>query len=73
MERTDTQKAFILEHLKRFGSIEPMTALSEYGIYRLASRISDLRKEGYNITKEMKESVSRITGRTVHYAKYKLA
>ena len=72
MDNITTQKDFILAHLKEFGSIEPLTALREYGIFRLASRISDLRKEGYNITKEMQESVSRITGRTVHFAKYTL-
>jgi len=72
MEERITQKQFILEHLQRFGSIEPLTALREYGIFRLASRISDLRKEGYNISKEMQQSVSRITGRIVHFAKYTL-
>lgn len=67
-----SQKKVILNHLKRFGSIEPLTALREYGCYRLGARISDLRAEGYNIVTEMMTSVSKLTGRPVHFANYKL-
>ena len=67
-----TQKKVILQHLKRFGSIEPLTALREYGCYRLGARINDLRNDGYNIITEMISSVSRITGRPVRFANYKL-
>ncbi len=63
-------KQLILEHLKHFGSIEPLTALREYGCYRLGARISDLRQEGYNIVTRRKTTVSRITGRTVCFAEY---
>lgn len=72
MEEKLSQKKVILAHLRRFGSIEPMTALREYGCYRLGARIGDLRAEGHNIVTEMLESVSRITGRPVHFANYKL-
>lgn len=67
-----TQKDVILAHLKRFGSIEPLTALKEYGCYRLGARISDLRSEGWNIRTEKTTSVSHITGRLVHFARYVL-
>ena len=66
------QKSVILAHLKRFGSIEPLTALREYGCYRLGARIADLRNDGHNIITETMTSVSRITGRTIRFAKYKL-
>ena len=72
MEEKLSQKKVILAHLRRFGSIEPMTALREYGCYRLGARIGDLRADGHNIVTEMLESVSRITGRPVHFANYKL-
>ena len=39
----------IMNHLKRHGHIEPLTALSTYGCYRLAARIGDLRERGHNI------------------------
>lgn len=66
-----TQNERVLRHLETFGSITPIEALSEYGIMRLASRISDLKKDGYQITKELKKHVNRF-GEPTHYAKYKL-
>lgn len=65
-----TQKRLILEHLQRFGSIEPMTALREYGCYRLSSRISELRAEGVNIRTDYIAERSKITGNIVKFAKY---
>ena len=70
MEEKLSQKKVILDHLKKFGSIEPLTALREYGCYRVGARISDLRNDGYNIITETIRSVSRITGRHVHFANY---
>lgn len=65
-----SQKAAILAHLRKYGSIEPLTALSEYGCYRLGARIADLRHEGYNIKTERQTSFSKLTGRPVVFAKY---
>lgn len=70
---TQNQKQLVLDYMKSYGSIEPMQALRDLGVYRLASRISDLRKEGHSIRKEMQSQISRITGRVVSYAKYSLA
>lgn len=67
-----SQKKLILAHLNRFGSIEPLTALREYGCYRLGARIADLRDDGYSIRTEIIKSVSHITGNTVRFAKYTL-
>jgi len=38
-----SQKSRILEHMKRWGTIDPMTALDSYGCFRLAARIEELR------------------------------
>jgi len=65
-----SQKEVVLAHLLHYGSIEPMLALSEYGIYRLGARIGDLREEGYNIKTETLTRRSKITGRPVHFANY---
>jgi len=70
MGKNCTQKDYVLQHLRRFGSIEPLTALREYGCYRLGAVIFNLRKEGYSIATEIMDSVSRITGRPVRFAKY---
>jgi len=69
-ENKTTQKQYVLSHLKQFGSIEPLTALREYGCYRLGAVIFDLRSEGYNIITERMEAKSKITGRPVQFAKY---
>lgn len=71
-EEKHTQKSVILAHLMRFGSIESLTALREYGVYILGARIADLRSEGHNIETKTMNSVSRITGRHVHFTNYKL-
>ena len=65
-----TQKQLVLQHLQRYGSIEPLTALREYGCYRLGAVIFDLRQEGKNITTTMMEAKSKITGRPVRFANY---
>ena len=65
-----TQKRLILEHLRRFGSIEPMTALREYGCYRLSGRISELRSEGVNIRTDYIMQRSKVTGYFVKFANY---
>ena len=47
-----TQCEQILDFMERNGSITQMDALSCFGCARLASRICDLKKAGYNIEKE---------------------
>lgn len=66
-----TQCDKILRHLKDYGSINPLEALGQYGIMRLASRITDLKRRGYLISKETKKSKNRY-GETVRYAEYRL-
>ena len=67
----ETQRNKILEHLKTHGSISPLEAMAEYGCMRLASRISDLKGQGYNIISERGTSKNR-NGETVHFAVYRL-
>jgi len=44
-----SQNALVLKHLKSGKSLTPLTALSQYGIMRLAARIYDLRQQGHDI------------------------
>ena len=44
-----TQNERIIEYMRETGSITQLEALKELGVMRLASRISDLRRRGYNI------------------------
>ena len=64
-----TQEERILRHLNDYGSITSLEAMQEYGIMRLASRVSDLRAAGYNITKTMETGKNRYNEPT-HYARY---
>tara|TARA_R110000823_G_scaffold203197_1_gene334033 strand:+ start:4121 stop:4336 length:216 start_codon:yes stop_codon:yes gene_type:complete len=54
----------ILTHLEEHGSIDPLTALRQYGCFRLAARIHDLRFQGHKI-----ETKYKIVGEK-RYAEY---
>jgi len=47
----ETQEQTVLAHLKKYGRITSMEAISKYGITRLAARIYNLREE-YTIKTE---------------------
>lgn len=66
-----TQCERIIRHLEDFGTITSATAMEEYGIYRLASRISDLKKQGVPIKTEMIKSKNRY-GEPTKFAQYSL-
>lgn len=66
-----TQCDRIIRHMQDYGSISSMEAIQEYGILRLASRISDLREQGYDIVSETKTGKNRY-GEATHYAVYRL-
>lgn len=66
-----TQCDKVLEYLQKFGSITQLQALSDIGCMRLASRISDLRQQGYAIGRRMKTSKNRY-GDDVYFAEYYL-
>lgn len=64
-----TQSERIIRHLRDYGSISSMEAVQEYGIMRLASRISDLKKAGIPIRREMIVGKNRY-GESTSYARY---
>ena len=47
-----TQNQRVIDYMTQFGGITQIQALSDLGVMRLASRISDLRSKGYNIHSE---------------------
>ena len=67
-----TQHELILSHLDQFGSISPFEAFTEYGITKLATRISELKKQGLSFTTVMVEEKNRY-GQPTHYKRYKRA
>ena len=66
-----SQNDRILDHLQTVGTIRPMTAWNDLGIYRLASRINDLRKAGHKIKTKKVEVVNR-WGESTYIAEYSL-
>lgn len=66
-----TQNDRIMNHLQEHGTITQLEAMQEYGIYRLASRISDLRKEGIKIDRTMVKGKNRY-GESTCFAEYRL-
>lgn len=66
-----TQCVKVLEYMRQFGSITQLQALQDIGCMRLASRISDLRSQGYAIGRRIKTSKNRY-GDSVSFAEYYL-
>lgn len=48
-----TQAQRVLDYMDTFGGITQLEALKDLGVMRLASRISDLKKQGYPITSDV--------------------
>ena len=67
----ETQCDRILRRMRDFGSISSLEAIMEYGILRLASRISDLKKRGYNIVSTTGTAMNRY-GEETRFSVYKL-
>lgn len=64
-----TQREAIIKYITEFGSITPMEAFADLGITKLATRISEMRKDGMIFKIETVKSKNRY-GKTVHFAKY---
>lgn len=64
-----TQSKRIIEYIKRFNSISPIEAFRDLGITKLATRISEMQKEGIQFNKEYVKSKNRF-GETVYYMRY---
>lgn len=66
-----TQNERILDYIEEFGSITQIEALRDIGVMRLASRISDLKRKGYNVISK-KETVKNRYGEVTHIKRYSL-
>ena len=61
----------LLCYLQSVGGITPLEAWTELGIYRLASRIFDLKRDGHNILQKM-VTVKNKYGEKFTVARYEL-
>ena len=66
-----TQKELILNYIADFGSITPLEAFSDLGVTKLATRISEMRKDGMQFKIVTVKGKNRY-GKAVRYARYSL-
>lgn len=64
-----TQEQRILDYITRYGSISPLEAFRDLGITKLATRISDMRKDGIKFDQRYEKSQNRF-GETVYFMRY---
>ena len=64
-----TQCERIIQYIEEQGSITQLEALEQFGCMRLASRMCDIKKMGYNVTKRMEKKKNRY-GEPISYARY---
>ena len=64
-----TQKERVMHYINKFGSISPIEAFYNLGITKLATVVSDLKKDGIHFYQEMEHSKNRF-GEPVCYMRY---
>lgn len=69
--RKTSQKALILKYMQDFGSITSYESYLELGITQLATRIYELKEEGYNFKTSWIFKKNRY-GKTIKFCKYEL-
>lgn len=66
-----SQNAWVLKRLRDGQTLSSRDAVLEYGIQDLPKRISELRREGYNIISTRVDAANRYGMRT-HWNEYRL-
>ena len=66
-----TQRELILQYIKDFGSITPFEAFADLGITKLATRISEMRKDGIEFKIDTIKTINRY-GKAVSFARYSM-
>ena len=67
-----TQKEEILQYMREFGWITPMDCIHQIGCTKLATRISELIRDGIQIEKET-VYYENWRGQQRHFTRYRLA
>ncbi len=64
-----TQREAIIKYITDFGSITPMQAYGDLGITKLATRVSEMRKDGMEFKIETIKGTNRY-GKPTRFARY---
>lgn len=67
-----TQNERVVQYIKDFGSITQLDAIQDLGVMRLASRVSDLRKQGVPIVSKY-EKVKNRYGEETQIKRYSIS
>lgn len=67
-----TQCELILDYIAEFGSITPLEAMRDLGVYRLASRISEMKNKKNIPVKSEWETVNTRYGTTTRIKRYSI-
>lgn len=65
------QRQMVLQYMKDYGSITSYQAYIDLGITQLATRVKELKEQGYHFTYEIEVKKNRY-GKKVRFKKYKL-
>ena len=71
MNSKPKQTERVLDYMQMFGSITAIEALRDIGVMRLASRIADLKKQGFDIVSKT-EAVNNRYGEKCYIKRYML-
>lgn len=71
MHSRPTQAQRLLDYMNEFGGITQFEALRDLGIMRLASRVSELRKQGHKIESKTEPMKNRF-GEKIYIKRYSL-
>lgn len=67
-----TQRDRVINYIREFGSISSWEAYKDLGITQLATRIKELKEQGYEFRTEWESSTNRY-GEKTDYKRYYLA
>lgn len=71
VDHKPSQNERIIDYMRKYGGITPLDAMRDLGVMRLASRISDMRRLGYEVIDEW-VSVENRWGEKVKVKSYRL-
>ena len=67
-----TQRDRVINYIREFGSISSLEAYKDLGVTQLATRIKELKEQGYEFKTEWESSTNRF-GEKTDYKRYYLA
>lgn len=67
-----TQRDRVINYIREFGSISSWEAYKDLGVTQLATRIKELKEQGYEFRTEWESSINRF-GEKTDYKRYYLA